>query len=197
MSYQSITLRLTGTCPLMISNVQQANPLNPLTQRIAEITGKRKKTMEDQEFIARLKFEASLYIDSKGRYIIPCGAIQKSIAEGAKEFKKMKLFDEQGGISIIEDPIIEFPDKDKTVDELYKLGTYVDSRVAFLSNRGSKTAIIATRAIFPEWSLLVKIFFDDELVDKKEVLRAATTAGQRFGIGTFRKRFGRFTIEEI
>ena len=42
-------IRLVGTRPMIQHNARLANPLDPYTQALAKITGKRKKTLEDHE----------------------------------------------------------------------------------------------------------------------------------------------------
>ena len=76
-------------------------------------------------------------------------------------------------------------------DKMYKDGRFVDVRSASL--RGSK--VQAARGIFPEWALDASFTFDEEVLDFHNLNRLVATAGKFVGVGTYRKKFGRFTAE--
>ncbi len=44
-----VSINLLGTTPLLVHNVQLADPDNTFTKEIAAITSKRKKTPEDRQ----------------------------------------------------------------------------------------------------------------------------------------------------
>ena len=58
-----ISINLFGTTPLLVHNVQLADPDNTFARKIATITGKRKKTPEDRAVIADLEWMGGLYMD--------------------------------------------------------------------------------------------------------------------------------------
>jgi hypothetical protein len=51
--------------------------------------------------------------------------------------------------------------------------------------------------IIPEWSLEGELHFDETQLNKSEVWLAMTNAGLRYGIGTYRACYGRYSITEI
>jgi len=65
-----VRLTLTGTAPMLMHNIQLADPLNAIARAMKEISSKRKKTDEDQLRMAELEFKGGLYItDQLGPYV--------------------------------------------------------------------------------------------------------------------------------
>ena len=81
-----------------------------------------------------------------------------------------------------------------TPSELYKDGSHVDIRVGVI---GGRSSVPVCRAIFNDWSTTVECYFDESQIDKADVLRFFDIAGVRYGVGTYRKKFGRFSVKEI
>lgn len=184
---------MTGTCPLMLNNPQTANSMNVYAKALKELTSKRKKTDEDQNEIFHLKFLASCYLNSKGQYILPANMIAKSFEAAAKENKLGAKF--QRSLFVLEDCVIKFDANGCTPEELWKehSETYVDIRIV-----GIQSSKVATsRLIIPEWSVEGEVHFDENQLNKSEVWLAMTNAGLRYGVGTYRQRYGRYKIEEI
>lgn len=84
MSMELVTLRITGTSPLMMHSDRLANPLNPATKAHKELTGKRKKTDDDHLAIARSEFIAGAYYDEKLGFYIPGANFDATFLAGAK-----------------------------------------------------------------------------------------------------------------
>lgn len=198
MSYKQIQLKLTGVQPLMLNNIQTASPLNKWAKALKEVTSKKKKTDDDTLKIIELQFMASWYVDD-GRYVLPSENVLKSFEAGAKEFKKGSKLVEN--VQIIEDNlVIKFDGMDKSLEELYDNGNgkYVDTRICGISSGfGSKAKVLATRALIDKWSVTATLVYDESQIDLADILRAAEIAGQRKGVGTYRRRFGRYKVEVI
>jgi hypothetical protein len=62
--------RITGAAPLILHNVQLADPLNAYAKEMKKISGKRRKTDADLEELARFEWHGSLYV-SQGQVVIP------------------------------------------------------------------------------------------------------------------------------
>lgn len=188
---KKIKLHIEGTQPLMLNNNQVVNPFNRYTKMLKPLTAKKKKSEDDMVEIYRLQFESSLYM--KGDvYIIPSDHFWKSVCSAAKEEKKGKKFEQS--FNIFEDCVLDFPEKNMSPDELYKNGEHVDIRIGVLNGRSS---VPVCRAIFNEWKTIVDCFYDETQIDKDDILRFFDIAGKRYGIGTYRKKFGRFSVKEI
>ena len=187
---KTIRFKVTGTTALMLNNPQTVNPFNEYSKMLKPLTSKRTKTEDDMKEIFRLKFISSLYI-SDGVYIIPSSHFEKSICEAAKERKLKTKF--EMNLHALNDCPIDFKDKDKTPEQLYELEEYVDIR-----NVGIQKSKIATaRAIIPQWETKVEFIFDDTQIDEKDVCDIFEIAGKRYGIGTYRRLYGKFEIKKM
>lgn len=187
---KTIKFKVTGTTALMLNNPQTVSPFNEYSKQLKPLTSKRTKTEDDLLEISRIKFLSSLYV-SNGVYIIPSQHFEQSIVEAAKEKKLGRKFERS--FHIFNDSVLEFKDKDKTPEELFNLGVYVDVRAVGIKN----AKITTTRAIIPEWSTTVECMFDESQLDEKDILSAFEIAGMRYGIGTYRRLYGRFAVNKI
>jgi hypothetical protein len=52
-----------------------------------------------------------------------------------------------------------------------------------------------TRPIFRKWATTIQITHDTTVIDEAEVFQLLKHAGQLCGIGDWRPRFGRFSVE--
>ena len=75
-AYKELKFRITGVAPLLFHNGQLADPINPHTRSIAELTSKRKKVEADHAEIARREFLGSLYL-MDGEPCIPGEMIER------------------------------------------------------------------------------------------------------------------------
>lgn len=190
---KTIKVHFEGTNGLMLNNPQTVNPLNNYSKALKELTSKRTKTDEDQEEILKLKFLASAYIDSNGKYIIPCNMIMRCLQEAAKENKLGKKFERS--VFVLEDAMLDFKDKNLSPLELYNLpdSPYIDIRPVGIM----KAKVITARMIIPEWSLDTEITFDENVLNQSEIFYTLNVAGLRYGIGTYRQCYGKFNATEI
>lgn len=188
---RELKFRITGMMPLMLNNPQTVNPFNEYSKKIKEITAKRKKSEDDQEQLLKLKFLASLYVNSKGEYYIPSEHIANAMTAAAKERKLGAKFTRS--VQVPSDSILHFKDADKTPEELSELGIYTDIRAVGIM----KAKVVTARAIIPEWSLETSVWYDETQLDESDIVSAMEIGGLRYGIGTYRKRFGKFKAEVI
>lgn len=186
---KTLKIKVTGETPLMLNNPQTVNPFNEYSKMLKPLTGKRTKTEDDLLEISKIKFLSALYVNN-GVYVIPSQHFEQSIVSAAKELKLGKKFERS--MRVFNDCPLEFADKDKTPEELFEIGTYVDVRAVGIKN----VKITTTRAIIPEWWTVVEIMYDESQLDEKDVLHVFTIAGERYGIGTYRRLFGRFSLKK-
>lgn len=190
MAYVTMKARIKGIAPLLMHNGQLADPLNKFARAMKALTAKRKKTDADFEQIAKLEFMGGLYLDERGRPAIPGELIEGVLRDGAKKSRQGK--DAQCGI--ISDgvwPLIF--NGPKEVDALWADERYRDSRgVVIKRNR-----IMRMRPVFPAWELEFNVSFQDEVANADQVAKWLVDAGQFVGLGDFRPRFGRFTLESF
>lgn len=190
---KTIKFEMKGTCPLMLNNAEVVNPFSQIARAIKELTSKRTKTDADAEEILHLKFIASVYLNDKGQYILPANMLAACFTQAAKENRLGAKFDRS--VFVREDALLKFDENGCTPEELYTnhASKYVDIRPVGI--KGSK--IPACRFIIPTWSTEVELDFDETQLNDSEVWNAIKIAGLRYGIGTYRKRYGKFDIREI
>ena len=187
---KNIKLKLTSTCPLMLNNARTVNPFDEYSKMLKPITSKRVKTEDDLEEISRIKFIASFYYED-GTYILPANNIEQSFIEAARERKLGKKFEKS--FRIFDDAKLDFRDKLIPPEELYNLGIYVDVRAVGIKN----VKITTTRAIIPEWSAECTCWYDESQLNESDVMEVAEIAGMRYGVGTYRRRYGRFDVKKV
>lgn len=188
---KTLKFKVTGQTGLMLNNPQVVNPFNKYSKLLKPLTSKRTKTEDDLLEISHIKFLSCLYQDSDGRYIIPASHFEQSIISAAKERKLGRKFERS--FRIFNDSLLDFPDKDKTPEELYASEKYTDIRAVGI--KGSK--ITTTRVLFPLWGCEVECSFDESQIDPKEIVEIFEIAGERYGVGTYRRMYGHYEIQKI
>ena len=190
---KTLKFKIVGTQPLMLNNNQTVNPFNEYAKKLKEFTSKRKKTEEDMMALYGLQFESSLYLASdKKTYIIPADHFWKSVCTAAKEVKLGKKFEQS--FQIFDDCVLDFPEKNLLPAELYEEGSHVDIRVGTIMG---KSKVPVCRAIFNDWQTEVTCHFDESQIDEKDIVKMFEVAGLRYGVGTYRKRFGKFITKLV
>jgi hypothetical protein len=186
MAIQQIEMTWKGSAPLILHNGQLSDPLSKWAKESKKISSKRAKTDADHEAMAKIEFLGSLYI-YKGAPCIPAENIEAALIDGAKKLRRG--VDAKAGLFVMRHAEIIY-DGPKNPEELWSTESF-RSRV---SAKIQKARIMRTRPIFNEWSILVHVEFEDELVNKADVLDFAFKAGSICGIGDWRPRYGRFSV---
>jgi hypothetical protein len=183
-----VMLLIDGTAPLIVKSDRSANVFDPLKQRLDEFTGKRKKTLEDHEMIARIEFELGLYYDSELGPVMPTGNVNKCLYEAAKKSKDGPKVKE--GLTPLEVAVPILYKGPRTIEDLYADKEHVYTVSVGIGQRRTSR----TRPIFREWALKVPFFTDEARLDFHELQRFANVAGQYIGLGERRPMFGRFQV---
>lgn len=182
-------LTIDGTTPLLMHNGRLANPLDPATKALKEITGKRKKTDEDLADMARAEFLGSLYIDPNIGPFIPGENIERCIRDGATLTKngmnvKRGLF-----ISTDVNPLAY--DGPRDPEPLWS-----DERFRFIRTvRNQQNRVSRCRPIFTEWRTSAEGTLDETILDFGTLKSIVEQSGLYVGLGDWRPRYGRFTAE--
>ena len=183
-----ITFKIEGISPLLMHNGQLANPLNPFTKQMKELTGQRKKTDETHLALSELEFRAGLYLSAKKQVCIPSEVLESCLIEGAKKSKLGKQF--KSSIAIMDESLLDYGES-LTVDQLWARAE------EFADVRGVKVGtsrIMRTRPIFRNWRLSFDVQFSQELVNPEQIQLAVSDAGAQVGLCDYRPKFGRFQI---
>lgn len=186
-AYKTLKFRITGVAPLLMHNGQTADPLNPHSQSIAEITSKRKKTDADHKELSRREFYAGLYL-MNGEPCLPAEMIEAVLTKGAMKEKRGPAA--KAGIIVENNAKLEYTGPRKPdalwTDEKFRLR--VPAKVG-------TSKVIRTRPRFDEWSAAIVVKYLPSLLNEKDIRSFLVTAGEQIGVGDWRPRFGRFAVE--
>lgn len=182
-------LKITGSSPLLMHSDRFSNPLDPATKKHKELTSKRKKTDEDHEAIARSEYVGSLYIEDGIGPFIPAMNIDAAFVEAAKMNKLGKHA--KRAMMILEDKVPLRYEGPRKAAELATDPRFIDAR----SVRVSMARLTRYRPRFNDWSLTCTLAFDSDQINANEVRQIVENAGKLVGLGDFRPRFGRFSVE--
>jgi len=194
----SIAFQLTGTSALLLSSDKLADPLNKLTIAHKKLTSKRNKTEEDHLAIARSQWEGCLYLNDKGKVVMPTANIRACLVGGGK-FNKLGQHLKRGTIIWESEVVLDYG-KSLSVKQLWESNDgadYVDRRSVIVG----KARVIAYRPKFIKWKLEFIISYDQNILDAQQITDSLITAGQYVGLGGFRPEkggtFGRFEVKVI
>ncbi len=191
--------KIVGVRPLIVHNVQLADPLNDYTKRISELTAmsaKAKKQEDIQLKLARIEFEGSMYLDENKRQVIPSENILRAIRDGGAEQRNGKKI--EATVSLGEDVVpIEY-DGPSDIDEMFDAKGPLGHIFRFRKQakpRG-QGVVLRTRPRFPKWALsfTVQIVLGAG-IGEKNVRDAIEDAGKLKGLGDWRPRYGLFVLD--
>jgi hypothetical protein len=185
---KTLQVKITGTAPLLMHSDRFANPLDPLTKAHKELTGKRKKTDDDQIAIARSEFIGGCYWNKEGGFHIPATMLEACIINGAKLQKLGTKFKQGVTITEFELPLTGYGNI--TPEELWEDTTKRDVRGV----RIGTSKVMRYRPIFKQWMIKATVSVNEEVVNMNEVKKALEDAGALVGIGDYRPRYGRFGV---
>lgn len=198
---KELIMELVGTVPIILHNNQTVNPLNRYCQALKPLTGKRKKTDEDVIEIARIEWEAGLYVYN-GMIVIPGKCIDASFKNGAKRTKEGRKWVQ--GAMIMEDyaPLkykgmkngkfdINGDIPSPSLDELFKTNSVMDMVKVGIST------VLRTRPIFYDWSIECTVAFDEKIFDQRSIENIVRETGKYVGLCERRPRYGKFDVEMV
>lgn len=187
MSYKTLSVEIEGAAPLLMHNGQTADPLNKFSKALKKVTGKRNKTDDDHEEVARIEFLAGLYVNETGSPCVPGEVLEATMMNGAKVSRNGKKF--KAGVIIDGDFSLEYSGP-KNPDELV-----ADERFRHKSAVKVGTAkVMRTRPMFRQWKLKFDVNYLGDVINESEVLDAIKAAGETVGLCDGRPRFGRFNV---
>ena len=185
--YQKVSITIAGD-GLVMHNGQTSDPLNRFSKGIKAINSKRGKTDADQEALARLEFEAGLYVDSEQRVIVPSRVLEAAICEGARKSKEGKLA--LSGLFVDTDMVLAYEGGPLTVDELRAS----DAHALRVSVRVGQARVMRNRPYFRNWSGTFQVSLNSEVANPAALKQWITACGAFVGLLDWRPRHGRFAI---
>lgn len=180
-------LEIRGTKPLLMHNVRLANPLDPITRSIKEVSGKQKKTDVDHERMAQLEFKGSLYIDDTAGPYIPAPNIKACLVKASKATRGLsqKLIPAVDFVEVVNPLEYVGP---RTADALW-----ADENYRFFAMvRVTSSRIARMRPVFRMWQLEAVGTFDETQQVTKAQLEEVVNAAGSVGLGDWRPTFGTF-----
>lgn len=179
--------------PLLMHNERLADPIDPYTRWLAELTGKRKKTERDHEEIGRREFiGAGYWLKDTGPQgqqsgpFIPTWNIIRCLQDAATRYKLGKQV-LRGLVPVSEETPLIY-DGPQEVDELWKSGLFHSRKGVGVGQK----RVIRTRPCFTDWKLEAELELDLTILDPYTVSHIAKDAGLYIGVADARPRFGRF-----
>lgn len=192
----TIGIKITGIRPLVMNNGAKADRLNETMAEIKKITakGSKKMTTADHDERDRLEWLAGLYwSDALGGIAIPSDNIERCVQEGAKKSRLGKDFAAAVLMTETEAEVMH-PMRGKPRTELY-------ANPGYTMRKGVKVQlarIIRIRPMVPsKWTIVFHLEFDVTIINQQQVIDAVVNAGALVGLGDWRPKFGRFTVEVL
>lgn len=176
-----ILVELKGSSPLAMHNIQLADPLNDFTKRIAELTGKRKKTESDMEEIAHLEFLGSLYFDPTVGIYVPTFALLRCFEQAGKLTREGTAVIR--GVAVLADKTPLRYDGPREPQALWERPEFRWRTMVGVSGR----RVVRMRPMFRSWALSFEAELVDDVLDLDDFVRIAETAGRIEGLGEGRK----------
>lgn len=195
MAYQNLQLKLIGKNAIIPHNGQTADPRNHFSKAMKEISGKRKKTDADLDQLALIEFLAGLYVED-GDIVLPDHVIESAIVAGAKKSKSG--VQAKTAVFVTKGASLEFDGKpdvinSDTLKELFECGQYHLSAGVKVGT----SKVIRTRPCLRRWSATIELEYDDEFVNRSQVVGFVRDAGRQVGLCDWRPKYGRFEVEEV
>lgn len=182
-------VRLVGAGGLLMHNERLANPTDAAAKRLKALTGKRGKTDEDHEQIARAEWEGGLYWDVDIGPYISGGWISAVVRDSAKLFKLGTAVTR--GVLVMDQRFKLEYDGPRDIEGMWAAKKFVDQRM--VGNQAVR--VLRTRPLFEDWHADISFMYDTSVLDASQLQQVLTVGGFKVGIGDYRPRFGRFNVE--
>jgi hypothetical protein len=198
---ESIKVKLVGLGALLIHDNKGANPLSKEAKAMKEQSGKRNKTDSDYAALARMDWEAGLYLHD-GVVALPARCIEKTFLNGARKSKNGKQF--ESGV-FLEDDYCPLDYKGLKIKTSNRNGTFPDPELDKFFEahswaemvRVGQQQVLRTRPIFYDWSCICTVLFDNSVLNQRTLLSCMEDAGRLVGLCEKRPRLGRFMVEVV
>jgi hypothetical protein len=178
---------------MLMHNGQTADPSNPYSRAMKEITSDRtrKNTDEGIAALSRIEYEAGLYLDAKKRVILPSRILEAHICEAARKSKEGKSA--LAGMFVDTDALLEYAGGPMTVEELAE-----SPEQRFVTGVAvGQGKVMRTRPIFRDWRATFEVSLLAEQAGTRQLETWLRNGGALVGIGDFRPRYGRYQVVSV
>ena len=184
-----LKMKITGEGPMLMHSDTLADTLHPEALRMKQMTARFKNTVEGQTEVSRIDFMGGLYYNDIAGVHIPSYNFFSCVLAGAKLVRLGAKF-KQGVVPHITYCPLKY-DGPQTPDELWADPQFRDRRMVKIG----QARIPRCRPRFDQWETELVLAVNTDVINLADVKKAAQDAGEFIGIGDFRPRFGRFTVE--
>lgn len=166
-----MTIKLTGTTPLLMHNPRMVDPEFEVTRKIKSITSKRKKTDDDLAAIEKLEWYGGLYHEN-GTIVQPTSKVRKCLINTAKITKMGKTIERVLSFEALNVPLVY--DGPTNIEELFE-----DKRFhSRLSVGIGRKRVMRVRPQFFPWAMDVNgLFVEDAGMNFDEFKSIVEMAG--------------------
>jgi hypothetical protein len=183
-----VQLTMKGTSPLVMHNVQLADPTFSIAKAIAAITSKGSKQSDDDRLeVSRLSFHGGLYM-GRGGPVMPSPNILRTIANAAKVRRLGKDVERSMIPTSLEFPLMYKGPREAAAlweNEAFRYSAPV---------RIGKNVVTRMRPRFPEWQVVSEWELMTEILNLRDFVALVEVAGIIEGVGDARRiGYGRFT----
>jgi hypothetical protein len=187
-----VELTMRGTSPLVMHNVQLADPTFSITKAIAAITDKGSNMSDDDRLeVAKLEFHGGLYL-GRGGPVIPSPNILRTIANAAKIRRLGKDVERAMIPTALEFTLIYKGPRDAPAlwaNESFRYAAPV---------RIGRGVVSRMRPRFPDWVVISEWELMTEILNLRDFSAIAEVAGIIEGLCDARRiGYGRFTSEIV
>lgn len=188
MAIETLTIKASGTHPLLMHADTLANPLSAATKAHKELTSKRKKTDEDHEAIARSEFIAGAYWHKDDGFFVPGQNFDATFLAGAK-LQKLGTHWKRAAM-VIENRVKLLHDGPSTPEALWADKAFVDCRGVKVGT----AKVMRYRPVFLKWAAKLTLAINTEVLNINEARKVVEDSGALIGVCEYRPRFGRFEV---
>ncbi len=182
------TVELTGTSEMRHHSTRLVDPDDEFTAEIAKLTGKRKKTKEDRDEIARLEWHGGLYAKD-GAVVFPTVNFKACMWEIAKVRKLGTAM--LRALVLLDGVYVPLGyDGPKEIDKLWASPVYRSRAAVGVAGK----RVMRVRPQFPSWWLTLNVELLTDVMDGETFVDLVHLAGRAEGLGDGRKLgCGRFS----
>lgn len=184
-----LTIVAVGSKPLLLHNVDLANPLNPSARKQADLRGtpSKRRTEKWHEEMAYVSFMGAFYESGGEGVVIPAENLRRAIIGAAKASRLGTTVERALMVTVAFVPLIF--DGPGTPQELWDSGTFHITRMI----RGTGGASPTTYPMFKEWAVRAPFDLDESILNLRDLEDIVRRAGRIEGLGASRKQgYGRF-----
>ncbi len=190
MSIRNFKVSISG--PAMLHhNSRLADPLDPYTQALKEITSKRTKSDDDYLEMGRREFQGGLNFEDDTGPCIYSHMIEACIIAGATKNRLGKEF--KATMTVPGDYYKLEYEGPRTRETLWADERFRDRRSIVVA----RSRVQRTRPKFRNWKLSFEVSLFAGGANARQLEEAIEKAGFYAGLGDYRPKFGRFAIDSF